>query len=357
QKLGSQHEGFVKLIGSEVLNNRESGHSNAEVLIIMELCPGSLIHIMNDRREGFEPHDVVRIFHALTASVRFLHEQNPPIIHRDLKVENILVDKNGNVKLCDFGSATTKILSPKSAAEIAMAEEEIQLNTTPQYRAPEMWDFYEYGSVDYKSDIWSLGCALYKICYYRTPFDDGSKMVICNAELKLPPAVGSNVVFHDMMRAILKKDPKQRPNAGQILEMLTQISNKLGPKPRGPDALALPQEEMPISGSIGTDEVKDRVMGAFRSVKNKVEDAVAGSGLTNPASNKGVEIEGDFNYTYITPRIMGMRVPNFKAVKSFEAVQLWRVALSRGVYQYMYNDLSTVFLQQLTPLLAVLQSG
>lgn len=49
----------------------------------------------------------------------------------------------------------------------------------------------------------ALGCVLYKLCYYRTPYDDGSKMAICNAELKLPAARGPNVVFHDMISMCL----------------------------------------------------------------------------------------------------------------------------------------------------------
>eukprot|EP01134_Creolimax_fragrantissima_P004712 CFRG4712T1 len=317
-KIGDRHEGFVRLIGSETLSNRISGHSNAEVLIVMELCPGSLIHIMNDRRDGFEPHDVVRCFQAITSAVRFLHEQHPPIIHRDLKVENILVDVNSNVKLCDFGSATTTVMNPKTAAQIAMAEEEIQLNTTPQYRAPEMWDFYAHGTVDYKSDIWALGCILYKLCYYRTPYDDGSK-----AYLKLPTTNSPNAVFHDILRECLKKDPSQRPNAGQVVQMLDEVTKKLPPKRGGDrDALAVPVDDMKrlVGGDDMTSNLQDRMMGAFRTVKSKVEDAVASTGLAiNPVRNKGLEVDGDMDYSYITPRIMAMRVPNFRAVQSMNS--------------------------------------
>lgn len=42
----------------------------------------------------------------------FLHRSSPPIAHRDLKIENLLIDPSGKIKLCDFGSATTDTYSP-----------------------------------------------------------------------------------------------------------------------------------------------------------------------------------------------------------------------------------------------------
>ena len=121
-----------------------------------------MVHIMNDRMRGFEVHDVVRIFEPIVSAVGFLHGQSPPIIHRDLKVENILVSSDRKAKLCDFGSATRKVMAPQTTAEIAQAEDEIQLNTTPQYRAPEMWDLYSRIPIDTKSDVWvcARACSL-----------------------------------------------------------------------------------------------------------------------------------------------------------------------------------------------------
>jgi AP2-associated kinase len=88
-----------------------------------------------------------------TKAVAFLHYSNPPILHRDIKVENILLSGN-DYKLCDFGSATTNILRgdriPTTAPDIQLLEEEINNYTTLQYRAPEMLELYMRRGIDEK---------------------------------------------------------------------------------------------------------------------------------------------------------------------------------------------------------------
>jgi serine/threonine protein kinase len=70
-----------------------------------------------------------------------------------LKVENILLADSGNYVLCDFGSATGKILNP-SIHGASVIEEEIKKYTTLSYRAPEMVDMYCGKPITTKADIW-----------------------------------------------------------------------------------------------------------------------------------------------------------------------------------------------------------
>ena len=93
-------------------------------------------------------------------AVAYLHRQSPPIVHRDLKCENLLVDTAGGVKLCDLGSATTATYAPDAGWNMARRtamEEELQKYTTPMYRSPEMVDIWSNYPVGCPGDVWALG--------------------------------------------------------------------------------------------------------------------------------------------------------------------------------------------------------
>lgn len=98
---------------------------------------------------------MLRIFSDICEAVGQLHVKDPPISHRDLKLENLLLHpESGSYKLCDFGSCRAGPLRVSSKAEMLAAEEEIQKFTTPAYRAPEMVDLYSGSPINEKVDIW-----------------------------------------------------------------------------------------------------------------------------------------------------------------------------------------------------------
>lgn len=98
---------------------------------------------LSARTLPYPAETVGRLFFQVLEAVGFMHRSNPPIAHRDLKIENLLVDTNGRVKLCDFGSATTQTYQPDESWNMSkrnQMEEEVAKFTTPMYRAPEMVD-------------------------------------------------------------------------------------------------------------------------------------------------------------------------------------------------------------------------
>lgn len=83
-----------------------------------------------------------------------MHNLKPALLHRDLKVENILQASATSYKLCDFGSATaTSTKAPSTTAELRALEYDLNRHTTLQYRAPEMVDVYLRRPVDEKSGM------------------------------------------------------------------------------------------------------------------------------------------------------------------------------------------------------------
>jgi len=144
---------------------------------------------MNRRlRERLTEADILQIFVGVCEGVAAMHHLQPSLLHRDLKVENILQSSDTLFKLCDFGSATPVASRlPANTQEIRAIEADLNRHTTLQYRAPEMVDPYLRRPIDQKSDVWALGVLLYKLCYYTTPFEEHGPLAILNVQYRIPP--------------------------------------------------------------------------------------------------------------------------------------------------------------------------
>ncbi|KAL9614697.1 MAG: hypothetical protein Q9167_000826 [Letrouitia subvulpina] len=217
QLKGQRH--IVTYIDSHASQLKGGGY---EVFLLMEYCNGGgLIDYMNTRLQNrlTEP-EVLKIFLDAALGVACMHYLKQPLLHRDLKVENILITSSGSsrkYKLCDFGSAAPPRPAATSAAEGRLIEDDVQKHTTLQYRSPEMIDVYRKHPIDEKSDIWALGVLLYKLCYYKTPFEEQGQMAILNATFKFPgyPSFSDNI--KKLIAGMLGENPQARPNIYQVV--------------------------------------------------------------------------------------------------------------------------------------------
>ncbi|XP_040849216.1 AP2-associated protein kinase 1 isoform X3 [Ochotona curzoniae] len=210
----SGHKNIVGYIDSSI-NNVSSGDV-WEVLILMDFCRGGqVVNLMNQRLQtGFTENEVLQIFCDTCEAVARLHQCKTPIIHRDLKVENILLHDRGHYVLCDFGSATNKFQNPQTEGVNAV-EDEIKKYTTLSYRAPEMVNLYSGKIITTKADIWALGCLLYKLCYFTLPFGE-SQVAICDGNFTIPDNSRYSQDMHCLIRYMLEPDPDKRPDIYQV---------------------------------------------------------------------------------------------------------------------------------------------
>ena len=186
------------------------------------------------------------------------------ILHRDIKLENLIIDARQNIVLCDFGSAI--LLSPSTTTKdfeqvpvdqltttkIQQLEDDIQRYTTLSYRAPEMVDLYSRIPLTLKCDIWAMGCLLYKLMYNTMPFGE-SVLAIQNGTFLIPDRL-ANVYSRELnllVRAMLEVDVKKRLDIWQIsfltfklLGRECPVANRCGSAP--PDVRAIP---MPLNES------------------------------------------------------------------------------------------------------------
>ena len=158
-------------------------------------------------RHGALPVEKVqRIFTQLVGAVAYVH--NLSCVHRDLKLENILLDKNENVKLCDFGF-TRKYEGKSSYLQTFCG--------TVCYSAPEMLKGEKYAGE--KVDVWSLGIILYALLTGELPFDDdddmNTKHKILSSEPLYPETIPPDA--RSLISQLLSKRPLLRPGIADIL--------------------------------------------------------------------------------------------------------------------------------------------
>lgn len=137
-----------------------------------------------------------------------LHSNQPQIIHQDIKPANILIDNNGNFAITDFG-----ISSKTSGAHSSYYDD--QNSGTFAYMAPERFEDNPIPTVE--SDIWAFGATLCEILTGKVPFgEEGGKSQKDDSLMPALPGLPASV--KNLIHACLRKDPKKRPTANQLVQ-------------------------------------------------------------------------------------------------------------------------------------------
>ncbi|EEB09269.1 NAK protein kinase Ppk29 [Schizosaccharomyces japonicus yFS275] len=203
----------------------ESQPNGCEILLLMEYCAGGgLIDLMNQRLQTrLSQAEVLKIMSDVVQGVAALHYLRPPLIHRDLKIENVLISSPTCYKLCDFGSVCAPIRMSSNPAERHRIKADIEKYTTYQYRAPEMIDMSHNFAIDEKSDIWALGVLFYKLCYYTTPFENQGPAAMVTATYVFPPFPPYSGYIKRLISTMLHKNPCCRPNIFQVQQEICML--------------------------------------------------------------------------------------------------------------------------------------
>ncbi|KAI7779898.1 hypothetical protein LA080_000221 [Diaporthe eres] len=176
------------------------------VWMVMEYCSGEELYDYLLRHGKLPVDKVQKSFTQLVGAVAYVHQQN--CVHRDLKLENILLDKAENVKLLDFGFAR----------EYEGKTNYLQTFCgTICYSAPEMLKGEKYAGE--KVDVWSLGIILYALLCGELPFDDDdddtTRRKILGEEPNYPDHIPLDAL--SLLKQLLSKRPFPRPSLTDIL--------------------------------------------------------------------------------------------------------------------------------------------
>ena len=183
----------------------ETFETEQYMLIIMEyISGGNLQNFVKKRRKLCEKTSRI-LFRQLIQGIKYIHSKG--IVHRDIKLENILLDLNNIVKICDFGVGKLTHKGQKLLGQCG----------TPVYMAPEI--IKGEGYEGFPVDIWSSGVALYIMLSGNIPFNRDKTHDLQSAIINLPykNIDGVSDSANDLLKNILEKDPVKRYTPDQIL--------------------------------------------------------------------------------------------------------------------------------------------
>ncbi|CAL1382071.1 unnamed protein product [Linum trigynum] len=209
--------------------------------IITEFLPrGSLYRILHRPQCQIDERRRIRMALDVARGMNCLHSSSPTIVHRDLKSPNLLVDKNWNVKVCDFGLSRLKhntFLSSKSTAG------------TPEWMAPEV---LRNEPSNEKCDIYSFGVILWELSTMRIPWSGMNPMQVVgavgfqNRRLEIPKEL--DPLVSRIIWECWQTDPNLRPSFAQLTVALKPLQRLVAP-PHLLDQTSsgLPQDDIPVN--------------------------------------------------------------------------------------------------------------
>lgn len=179
--------------------------TESHIWIVTELCCGGELFDYLAEKGRLSERESSIIFGQLALAVAYLHEKG--IVHRDLKLENVLLDERCRVKLGDFGFTREY-------------DRSVYMETfcgTTGYAAPEMLQGKRY--LGPEVDVWSMGVILYCLLTGTLPFDDDDEAVMKEKVIKgkYEDPVWLSTDARDLVRNILEVDPAKRLTIPQIL--------------------------------------------------------------------------------------------------------------------------------------------
>ncbi|KAI0002482.1 hypothetical protein BJV74DRAFT_816063 [Russula compacta] len=231
------------------------------IWLVTELCSGGELFDYLTEKGRLSEEETRHIFGQICLAVNYLHEKG--IVHRDLKLENVLLDERCRVKLGDFGF--TREFDRGTYLETYCG--------TTGYAAPEMLEGKKY--LGPEVDVWSLGVILYCLLTGGLPFDHDDESVmramVIRGVFEDPEWLSDHI--RDLVRKILQKDPVRRITIPQILAhpWFTSPTSSVFGRTTSPNHVVVVPQSIQTQPSATTSESSATSESSFRSASSELD--------------------------------------------------------------------------------------
>ena len=270
----------------------EIGEADCGRFIAMELVEGQTLRALIDRRPPLE--QLAQIGAQAARALSVAHAAG--IVHRDVKPENVMVRRDGFVKVLDFGLARLFTASGGRSTAIGVTRAGTAVGTL-RYMSPEQ----AYAEpVDSATDVFSLGVMLYELGTGEHPFPASSDVALVSAMLTAPTPSASRsnpalpAAFDALVSAMLEKDPRHRPSASDVEAMLLAIARDMSGRPAALEAQSVERH------TVGRERERTALRDAWESAARGRGVLISVSG--EPGIGKTTLVEELLSELAVNPR-------------------------------------------------------
>ena len=227
------------------------------VFLVMELIEGHTLREYLNERGRFEIKDAINYLTPILSALAAAHALG--IVHRDVKPENILISKEGRIKIADFGLARGELIGSTMTAESSV------ILGSVSYLSPEQ---VQRGIADARSDVYAVGIVAFEMLTGEKPFigDSPIQIAYMHVNQEIPSLRSKRKEVPEALNALIaratNRDPDKRPrNAGDFLAALEAISIELDPK----------KNQLKLDLDLPVEPIREKPRG---KVKRKVEEVI-----------------------------------------------------------------------------------
>ncbi|KAL1500722.1 hypothetical protein ABEB36_006169 [Hypothenemus hampei] len=212
--------------------------STSEAFLVLPYYKRGTLHdylsLKSFSKTYLEIREIIRLFSGICQALNYMHNlRDGPIAHRDLKTGNVCLTDNLDPILMDLGSCAPGKIQICGQQDAQLLQDIAAERCSMTYRAPELFHVESYCVIDQRIDIWSLGCLLYALLYFKSPFDivyergDSVNLAMISGNVYFPVETVFSNEIHNLIMFMLKINPSERPFIDQVIDRVDEYKRQL----------------------------------------------------------------------------------------------------------------------------------